>query len=291
MTTRIKLCDRRGRPALGALLSVLVAVGWASDGSAEPNHNWPHATYFTVVVRPGDTFSRLGARYGLSAGAVARLNDLEAGSELRAGEVLRVPATGRATREAVLLEALDRETHNYAPPPKPVAGVHTVAPARGAVSVHDLTPIEFATGPSEDNQPPGVNEQARSPHGPLHFGWPVIGPVILPFGTDGAGERNDGINIAAEMGAPILAAAAGTVTYAGNELKGYGNLILITHHDSYVTAYAHAQSIAVNRGEHVEKGQVIGTAGATGGVDRPQLHFEIRHGVHPVNPRLLLANR
>ena len=114
------------------------------------------------------------------------------------------------------------------------------------------------------------------------------GSIISGFGRHGAGERNDGINIAAELGEPIHAAASGTVTYAGN-LKDYGNLILIAHADGYTTAYAHADSISVERGDHVEKGQVIGTAGETGGVDRPQLHFEIRHFVKPVDPGLLLV--
>jgi murein DD-endopeptidase MepM/ murein hydrolase activator NlpD len=125
-----------------------------------------------------------------------------------------------------------------------------------------------------------------------HFVWPLNGRVISTFGSVGNGERNDGINIAAKMGEPIHAAAGGTVTYAGNELKGYGNLILIRHDDGYVTAYAHAQSIGVNRGDRVEKGQVIGLAGATGDVDSPQLHFEIRRGVEPVDPKpLLMADR
>jgi murein DD-endopeptidase MepM/ murein hydrolase activator NlpD len=100
--------------------------------------------------------------------------------------------------------------------------------------------------------------------------------------------RNEGINIAAELGAPFRAAADGTVSYVGL-LRGYGNLILITHAHGYVTAYAHAENVAVARGEEVGKGQVIGTAGASGGVDRPQLHFEIRRGVKPVDPNLLLA--
>lgn len=108
--------------------------------------------------------------------------------------------------------------------------------------------------------------------------------MIAHFGAAPDGERNDGINIAARLGEPIRAAAAGTVTYAGNGLRDYGNLILIQHAEGYVTAYAHAEGIAVRRGEHVRKGQVIGEAGETGQVDRPQLHFEIRRGVAPVNP-------
>jgi len=123
---------------------------------------------------------------------------------------------------------------------------------------------------------------------PVHFKWPVVGRVISDFGTSETGERNDGINIAASEGDPIHASASGTVTYCGNELKGYGNLVLIRHDDGYVTAYAHADSILVGRGDRVAAGQVIGTAGQTGDVTRPQLHFEIRRGVQPVDPKVLL---
>jgi murein DD-endopeptidase MepM/ murein hydrolase activator NlpD len=121
------------------------------------------------------------------------------------------------------------------------------------------------------------------------FVWPLTGRVISDFGTESNGERNDGINIAAQPGTPIRAAAAGTISYAGNELRGYGNLILIKHDDGYVTAYAHAERITVQRGDTVTKGQIIAYAGSTGDVTSPQLHFEIRHGVQPVNPRSLLV--
>jgi murein DD-endopeptidase MepM/ murein hydrolase activator NlpD len=121
------------------------------------------------------------------------------------------------------------------------------------------------------------------------FLWPLQGRILSDFGTNASGEKNDGINIAAAYGTPIHAAAGGTVTYAGNELKGYGNLVLIRHDDGYVTAYAHAENIIVARGDTVTRGQVIGYAGDTGDVNEPQLHFEIRHEMAPVNPHTLLA--
>jgi murein DD-endopeptidase MepM/ murein hydrolase activator NlpD len=123
------------------------------------------------------------------------------------------------------------------------------------------------------------------------FDWPVSGKVIAGFGTTTNGERNDGINIATAMGAPIRAAASGTVTYAGNELKGYGNLLLLKHANGYVTAYAHADHLIVSRGDSVAKGQVIGYSGTTGDVSTPQLHFEIRRDTTPVDPRILLVAR
>lgn len=121
------------------------------------------------------------------------------------------------------------------------------------------------------------------------FVMPVSGRIIAGFGSSGGGQRNDGINIAAAEGTPIHAAADGVVTYAGNELKGYGNLILIKHGDSYVTAYAHADSIGVARGQRVAKGDVIGTVGETGDVRQPQLHFEIRRNMKPIDPRAIVT--
>jgi murein DD-endopeptidase MepM/ murein hydrolase activator NlpD len=122
----------------------------------------------------------------------------------------------------------------------------------------------------------------------MQFRWPLAGRVISDFGASGTGERNDGINISAQQGAPVRASASGTVSYCGNELKGYGNLVLIRHDDGYITAYAHVASFIVNRDDHVLAGQVIAYAGTTGDVSSPQLHFEIRQGVRALDPKSLL---
>jgi murein DD-endopeptidase MepM/ murein hydrolase activator NlpD len=122
------------------------------------------------------------------------------------------------------------------------------------------------------------------------FAWPVSGRVIADFGSTPTGGRNDGINIAAAEGTPFRAAASGSVTYAGDELKNYGNLVLIKHSGGFTTAYAHADRLVVSRGDFVAKGQVIGYAGQTGDVSTPQLHFEIRSGTSPVNPRSYLVS-
>ncbi len=122
------------------------------------------------------------------------------------------------------------------------------------------------------------------------FAWPVSGRVISDFGATASGGRNDGINIAAPLGAPIHASASGTVTYAGSELKDYGNLVLVKHSGGYTTAYAHAERLVVSRGDFVARGQVIGYAGKTGDVSTPQLHFEIRSATTPVNPRSYLSS-
>lgn len=122
------------------------------------------------------------------------------------------------------------------------------------------------------------------------FAWPVSGRVISDFGSTADGGKNDGINIATAMDAPIHAAASGTVTYAGDELRNYGNLVLVKHQGGFTTAYAHADRLVVSRGDFVAKGQVIGYSGQTGDVNAPQLHFEIREQTTPVNPRTYLTN-
>ena len=116
------------------------------------------------------------------------------------------------------------------------------------------------------------------------FRWPVRGRVISGYGPKTTGTQNDGINVAVPEGTPIKAAEDGVVAYAGNELKSYGNLVLIRHSNGYVTAYAHASEITVKRDEPIKRGQVIGKSGQTGNVTSPQLHFEIRKGSSPVDP-------
>ena len=116
------------------------------------------------------------------------------------------------------------------------------------------------------------------------FRWPVRGRVVTAFGPKPSGQQNDGINVAVPEGTPIKAAEDGVVAYAGNELKTYGNLVLIRHSNGYVTAYAHASEILVKRDEPIKRGQVIAKSGQTGNVSAPQLHFEIRKGSSPVDP-------
>ena len=116
------------------------------------------------------------------------------------------------------------------------------------------------------------------------FRWPVRGKVITAYGAKANGKANDGINLAVPEGTPVKAAEDGVVAYSGNELKGYGNLVLVRHANGYVTAYAHASELLVKRGDTIKRGQVIAKSGQSGEVGSPQLHFEIRKGSSPVDP-------
>ncbi|MBV8473319.1 MAG: M23 family metallopeptidase, partial [Hyphomicrobiales bacterium] len=117
------------------------------------------------------------------------------------------------------------------------------------------------------------------------FRWPARGRIIEGFKAGG----NDGINIAVPEGTSVRAAESGVVAYAGSELKGYGNLVLIRHPNGFVTAYANNGELEVKRGETVKRGQVIAKSGQSGNVNSPQLHFELRKGSTPVDPTSFLA--
>jgi murein DD-endopeptidase MepM/ murein hydrolase activator NlpD len=121
------------------------------------------------------------------------------------------------------------------------------------------------------------------------FLWPVHGNILAAYGSKSDGSHNDGINISAARGAAVVAADAGVVAYTGNELRGYGNLVLIKHANGWISAYAHCDQVLVKRGEKVSRGQVIARVGSTGNVSEPQLHFELRRGQHAVDPREFLA--
>jgi murein DD-endopeptidase MepM/ murein hydrolase activator NlpD len=173
-----------------------------------------------------------------------------------------------------------------APPPGPAAaGPATAGPAPpGPGDAAGTTPAS-APGPA----PAPAAIPAPPPRSPRGFLMPVEGRIIAPFGPQPGGLSNDGINIAAPRGAPVRAADHGVVVYAGNELRGFGNMLLIRHEGGWLTAYAHLATMSVFRGAKVERGQPIGTVGMTGNVTSPQLHFEIRQGKQPVDPEKQIA--
>ena len=168
-------------------------------------------------------------------------------------------------------------------PPAPSATPTILNSQRPAEDKSKVAAIAPETSTKSDE--PAANEPASgsvAEAGKLR--WPVKGRIITAFGQRTDGTHNDGINISVPMGTEIHAAESGSVAYAGSELKGYGNLVLIRHDNGWVTAYAHAEELLVKRGDKVSRGQVIAKAGKTGQVDQPQLHFEVRQGQKPVDP-------
>lgn len=141
-----------------------------------------------------------------------------------------------------------------------------------------------AAGSQTASAQPGATSTQPAAHGTGKFLWPVNGKIISPFGVKDGGQHNDGINIAAPLGTPVHAADTGVVVYAGNELRGFGNLLLIRHDNGWVSAYAHCDALLVKRGDTVKRGQVIARVGQSGNVNSPQLHFELRKGAEAVDP-------
>ena len=164
-----------------------------------------------------------------------------------------------------------------APPATKVAPVTGVPPqsARLAQATTKVEEAPVAETPVKASEATGALPTFR---------WPVRGKVITSYGAKTNGKSNDGINLAVPEGTPVKAAEDGVVAYSGNELKGYGNLVLVRHSNGYVTAYAHASELLVKRGETIKRGQIIAKSGQSGEVGSPQLHFEIRKGSSPVDP-------
>ena len=133
---------------------------------------------------------------------------------------------------------------------------------------------------------------AQAAHG--RFVWPVRGDILQRFGPQGVGRRNDGLDIKAPSGTPVRAAAGGDVVYAGDQVPGFGNLVLIKHADGWVTAYAHLDQVNVQMKQTVTQGQAVGSVGVSGGASEPELHFEVRYApspadkAKPVDPVLVL---
>ncbi len=177
------------------------------------------------------------------------------------------------------------------PQARPASAVSARAPSALTSATLSLSPPAVAPPVGVRTEPETAKTDsapATSPHG-VHFSWPLNGRILAGYGAAPDGSHNDGISIAAPRGTPVTAIEGGTVAYAGDELRGYGNLILIKHADGWISAYGHCDELLVKKGEQVHRGKVIAKVGATGNVNEPQLYFELRRGKHPVDPREFLA--
>ncbi|HTH16496.1 MAG TPA: LysM peptidoglycan-binding domain-containing M23 family metallopeptidase [Magnetospirillum sp.] len=258
------------------------------------------------VVQRGDTLLIVARRLGVDFQALARTNGKSAPYTIFVGEKLRVPGSyGAATQTAQAVQPGSSLAGSPLVIASPNAAPGIKAPAK-PYSATTSRPAEAASPPEPDNHvltsvpppapPPAVpvaapaQQQASLPPPappPLAgrgFIWPVKGEMVNEFGPMAKGQHNDGVNIVAPRGTPVKAAENGVVAYVGNELKGFGNLLLIKHADGWMTAYAHNDQLMVRKGEQVRKGQQIATVGSSGNVNQPQLHFEIRRGTEAVNP-------
>lgn len=241
----------------------------------------------TYKVQPGDTAWSIARAHNITPSELLAANGLSTDSTIQVGRTLKIPGGTSAAAGAVAAApkpttlddqkaALDSKSATAAQPTKEVqvAALPSETKKAGAA----VTQTDANNGASSATEAPPTSDGADG------FRWPARGRIISGFGKQADGANNDGINLAVPAGTPVKAAEKGTVIYAGNELQGYGNLILIQHKDGWVSAYAHNEALLVKRGETVQRGQVIAKAGATGSVSQPQLHFELRKGSQPVDP-------
>ena len=296
--------------------AILGAGGMAEPRPIAPSRAGParrEARY--VTIRAGQSLGGIAQSYRVSEREIIGANHLRPPYKLAEGMRLVIPGAGAPAAAppvehvAILPPAVPERLPIGHPPEAipldgllpPKAGASALprpaVPSPAAAEVAAEVAHETAHAPARLTPPkpaaPDEEERAdASPAPAVHggrFPWPVQGRVLAGYGTGAGGAHNDGINIAAARGTPIKAIEGGVVAYAGNELRGYGNLVLIKHPDGLISAYAHCDELLVKKGEQIRPGQVLGRVGASGGVAEPQLHFELRRGKQPVDPRQFLA--
>jgi murein DD-endopeptidase MepM/ murein hydrolase activator NlpD len=244
------------------------------------------------TVQPGETLNAVARRYGVDVTSLARTNRLEAPYTIKVGEMLLLPEPVAVVAAAPLPAAKPLPAPPApAPPPSREPTPAAPPPATVAVAPPPAPPPEARASPPPPSPPPVVEappppEPPRAPVPPAGRGfiWPLKGRILSGFGPGAGGTYNDGINIAAPEGTPVVAAEDGVVAYVGNELRGFGNLVLLKHPNGWMSAYAHCNQILVKKGARVRRGQMIARVGMTGAVGEPQLHFELRRGTRALDP-------
>ena len=235
------------------------------------------------IVKPGETIYSLARHYRLTPMAVAKANNVGLDHRVKVGDRIVIPGKTSAAPRLAAAPAPAVQPKPVQPAPQIAAKPAVKPQAAPKVAQNDAPPSAHIVAPAADPLPESA-PTGTAGNCSVSLRWPVRGKVIQAFGPKSSGGQSDGINVSVPEGTPIKAAEDGVVAYAGNELKGYGNLVLVRHANGFVTAYAHASELNVKKGETIKRGQVIGKAGATGNVTGPQLHFEVRKGATPVDP-------
>jgi murein DD-endopeptidase MepM/ murein hydrolase activator NlpD len=312
----------QGAPAASGTRTASLSRPQAVGGSAA---GWTAAGGSPIVVANGETLDTISERYGVPAAALLSANGLSNASEVKSGTHLVVPvyhADGHAVAGAESEKAAKKRDKDVADADLPKsakskakdkekekasakadkaakeaeksaseskgAAVAEAEPSKSSEAKKpavDKTPTGNLESGASQSKTPLTGAQADAAGTEPEFRWPARGRIIQGFKAGG----NDGINISVPAGTSVRAAESGVVVYAGDGLKGYGNLVLIKHPNGFVTAYGDNAELEVKRGETVKRGQVIAKSGDTGNVNSPQLHFELRKGSTPVDPTNYLA--
>lgn len=308
----VRTAPVQGIAPVQAAAPVAAAAGWTAQGGS------------AVTLGQGETIRTLANRYGVPEAAIRSANNITGNPAPGARVIIPVYQSGQVAKAAPVAApapapAMKQAAAQPAPLPAPqqiatkqVAAAQpakTDLPQKGPTAGRTDLPQKLPATPAPEPVKQAKVEPAAAPQkaaaAPVpapeaqaapkedttaslgaaasstggEFRWPAKGRIIQGFGGG-----SDGINIALPEGTPVKAVENGVVAYAGNELKGYGNLVLIRHDNGFVSAYANNGELKVKRGEHVKRGQTIATSGQTGNVSSPQLHFELRKGSTPVDP-------
>jgi lipoprotein NlpD len=236
------------------------------------SENAGKAGYYTV--KAGDTLIRIGLEHGQNWRDVARWNGIDNANLIEVGQVLRITPPGVETGSALA---------------RPVAGAGRVEtrPIDGKAPGAAASAPAVTAAPAPAGGTPPAAAGPRDPEEDLNWLWPAAGPVIAGFDE---GRNVKGLAIGGKAGDAVLAAADGRVVYAGSGLRGYGNLVIVKHNNTFLTAYAHNQALLVREDQVVRRGQKIAEMGSSDS-DKVQLHFEIRRGGKPIDPSRLLPQR
>jgi murein DD-endopeptidase MepM/ murein hydrolase activator NlpD len=256
----------------------LAAAPASGSQAAAVKPSAPTTSANVHIVAPGQTLMSIARRYHKPLTEIAAANKIPPHTLVKIGDRIVIPGRLAAAK----------------PVPTVIASPKLQAPPRvtGTVVAQNLASAEPSSTARVATAGPQATAGAvaTAGTGAPTFRWPVRGRVITGFGPKPNGQHSDGIDLAVPEGTAVRASEDGVVAYAGNELKGYGNLILVRHANGFVTAYAHASEIMVKRNDEVRRGQVIAKSGQSGSVTSPQLHFEIRKGSAPVDPTQYLPS-
>lgn len=248
-------------------------------------------------VQAGDSLYGIARAHKVRVADLQNANNITNPREMRPGITLRVPGTGGGAPAPAAVAEASRGLNS--PASEPVSAPRVIQSTTQPTVINSerqvaaLNTGRIVDAPAQEAQSAASGQDAKAVKtvavSPLQIGggklrWPSKGKIISGFGQRPDGTHNDGVNIAVPQGTDVHVAETGEVAYAGSELKGYGNLILVRHDNGWVTAYAHTDQMLVKRGDKVRRGDVIAKAGKTGQVDQPQLHFELRQGSKPVDP-------
>ncbi len=259
--------------------SLIAANHLKNPDALKPGQHLKAPIEKVYVVQAGDTVDAVAQRFGLDPAELADLNVLPETHRLRPGEQLALPDVFHdrgpvpASAARTVISGHLWPPKGYTPPP------WARGPVVGEVDGHPSQAYPSIAGPGA----PSLSDSEIMAAGRGRFVWPVRGEILESFGVKDVGRRNDGVDVKAPEGTIVHAAADGDVVYAGDQVPGFGNLVLVKHADGWVTAYAHLGKVSVKMRDTVTRDQEIGQVGQTGGVSEPQLHFEVRYAPNPMD--------